>query len=238
MKKAFWGIVVFVLFAGTGPAMAADAQSPSSDSKTYNWTGFYVGLNGGYGWGDTDWSYQPSAPGPQPNHTINGGVIGGTAGANLQLLSSPGGIPALVGGIEADFDWADMGGGTACPNGDFRCKSNIEEISTLRGRIGLAFDRFFIFGTAGLAVGNVNVETVNTAGNSPPSGTPTNGENSWRTGFAVGVGGEYALCNKMSLKLEYLHYDLGSHNYSVDFSTQVRAGERGDLARAGLNYKF
>ena len=230
MKKIFSVIVVLTLIALAVPSMA-------EDKKPYNWTGFYIGINGGYGWGDTNWNDSDAG---KVNHAHHGGMVGGTAGANLQLLASPGGIPAVVGGIETDFDWSDMDGSRYYPTLPIlRAESSIDALATVRGRLGLAFDRLLVFGTGGLAVAKVNIETVYPSGFAvPPSDTPRNGKGKWDTGYVVGAGAEYAFWNNLSLKVEYQYYDLGHRKYKVDFDIPVRAGERGSIVRSGINYKF
>lgn len=229
MKKYIFGFIVLGLIAVTVPSMAAD-------NKPYNWTGFYVGINGGYGWGETNWDYDN---GYKADHHINGGMAGGTAGANLQLFTYQGRMPAIVVGIETDFDWTDFRGSGDCPNPRFRAETSIDALATVRGRLGLAFDRLFIYGTGGLAVGKVDVETVDTLGAAiPPSGTPNNGEDKWRAGYVVGVGAEYAFWHNFSLKIEYQYYDLGKSIHSVDNDIPVSVVERGEIIRSGINYKF
>ena len=99
------------LFAATPAAFAADlpagppAQAPAAYvpvvTPVYNWSGIYIGINGGYGFGSTDWS--PSGfTGPGTFNT-NGGLVGGTAGFNFQSGS-------VVFGIEGDWDWAGIKG--------------------------------------------------------------------------------------------------------------------------------
>ncbi len=222
--------VVLALIAVTVPSMAAD-------NRPNDWTGFYAGINGGYGWGETEWIYSGFTS--RADHHIKGGMVGGTAGANLQVLSSRSGIPAFVGGIETDFDWTDMSGSNPCPNPVFQAKSSLDALATVRGRIGLAFDRLLIYGTGGLAVGKVNVETVDTLGRAiPNSGTPKNGEDKWRVGYVVGFGAEYAFSKNLSIKVENHYYGLGQSIHHVDNNLPVSSGERGTIIRSGINYKF
>jgi len=230
MNRFFFGLIVIGLIATAAPSIAAD-------TSPYNWSGFYVGINGGYGWGKTNWEYING--GAKADHHINGGMAGGTAGANLQIFTYQGGLSAIVAGIETDFDWTDFRGSGDCPNPRFQAKSSIDALATVRGRLGLAFDRLLIYGTGGLALGLVDVNTVDTLGAAiPPSGTPKNGEDKWRTGYVVGAGVEYAFWKNFSLKVEYQYYDLGKSTHKVDNDLPVRVGERGEFIRGGINYKF
>jgi opacity protein-like surface antigen len=72
----------------------------------------------------------------------------------------------------------------------------------------------------------------------PPSNTPVNGETKWVNGWTAGGGMEFALTNQWSAKAEYMYYDLGSTNYSVDGPTLVEVDTRGSTLRVGVNYHF
>src|SRR5580692_246801 len=90
-------------------------------TQTYNWSGFYLGVNGGGGWGDSDSS--------------NGfrGLVGGTVGYNYQASHT-------VFGLESDIDWSDLSHNGNCSA--FSCETRNNWLSTVRGRMGYAFDRF------------------------------------------------------------------------------------------------
>src|SRR6266478_1164896 len=96
----------------------------------YNWTGFYLGINGGGGFGDSDWN------GFAVSNSPSGGMIGGTAGYNWQAAGSP-----WVFGLEGDLDWTNIKGSfvnVACPTG---CQTQNDWLGTVRGRLGYAWDR-------------------------------------------------------------------------------------------------
>ena len=131
------------LIAGIGllalaalPASAADLprgsipyKAPAMGSQ-YNWTGFYLGINGGGAWGNSDWN------GFAVDNSPSGGMIGGTAGYNWQGAGSP-----WVFGLEGDIDWTNIRDrATAC--GAFNCETRNNWLGTVRGRVGYAFDRF------------------------------------------------------------------------------------------------
>src|ERR1700693_320268 len=88
--------------AVASPSFAADLPRPSYKSPVYSpeyaapfsWTGFYVGLNGGYGFGKSNWT---NSTGTSGDFNINGGLAGGTIGYNMQT-------GAWVWGLEADID--------------------------------------------------------------------------------------------------------------------------------------
>ncbi|MDB5602972.1 MAG: outer membrane protein Omp31 [Xanthobacteraceae bacterium] len=101
----------------------------------YNWTGLYVGINGGYGFSDA-----------------SGGLVGGTLGYNWQNGN-------LVFGVEGDLDWTNLKHDNA-----FSTTSN-SWLGTARARVGVAMDRFMPYVTAGAAVGNIDITAPGFAGN-------------------------------------------------------------------------
>ena len=113
----------------------------------YNWTGFYVGINGGGGWGR---STQTDAAGvTSGSYNQSGGLVGGTVGYNWQMTN-------WVLGLEADWDWANIDGSTnpvvcAAPG----CFTDLRSIGTVRPRLGYAWDRWLVYVTGGLAWGDI-----------------------------------------------------------------------------------
>ena len=189
---------------------------PAEVTQAYNWTGFYFGANGGGGWGHSFWSAQPTGVG------LSGGQVGGTAGYNWQ-------IGKAVLGIEGDIDWSGLQGtGTsaACPLG---CTTSDSWLSTVRGRVGYAFDRFMPYVTGGLAVGDIRAATPGLVG-----GTSSN------AGWTIGAGLEVALPGNWSAKAEYLHVDLGNFNCGTGCggapTDNVSLHE--NIFRAGVDYHF
>jgi outer membrane immunogenic protein len=148
MKRLFLALVSFAALTAT--AAAADLPprpAPQQYYKApvvvpaYSWTGFYIGLNGGGGFGNSHWDALGS------NFDISGGLVGGTIGYNYQAGQA-------VFGVEGDIDWADINGSTTsgCPT---TCKTSDSWLSTVRGRLGYAADRFMPFVTGGVAFGDI-----------------------------------------------------------------------------------
>ena len=141
MQRVF--LVLVSVAALTGTAAAADLSRPAPQTyykapvvaPAYNWSGFYLGLNGGGAFGRSTWD-------TTGGFDISGGLVGATVGYNYQFGQA-------VAGVEADIDWADISGSstTNCVTG---CKTSDTWLSTVRGRLGYAADRFmpFITGTA------------------------------------------------------------------------------------------
>jgi outer membrane immunogenic protein len=260
MKKL--GLATTALFMlSAGAVSAADlaarpyTKAPAPVAAVYNWTGFYVGINGGYGWNDSQdvaVSGTPLITAAQPADVPfslrglkpEGGMIGGTVGYNWQFGR------ALV-GIEADFDWADINDArfldlpTAGPLVRTSARQSIDFFGTVRGRLGgLLTDQFLVFVTGGLAYANVksdaNIDEFFGVGRQFRASAE-----GIRYGWTVGAGAEWKFAPNWSLKGEYLYYDLGSYTIrgtqtnpvDADFATYSFT-TRGSVARAGINYQF
>jgi outer membrane immunogenic protein len=217
------GAATFALLATSLAAEAADMPvkgyykgPPRSVVSYYNWTGFYAGINGGYGWGTSDWD-SPATVGSKPK----GGLIGGTVGYNYQT-------GAIVWGVEGDVAYSMIKDSTTCALGP--CEVENKWLGTARGRIGYAFDRWLPYLTAGAAFGDVKATRV---------GVAAGGASDIMAGWTAGVGLEYAFLGNWTAKVEYLYADLGK------FDCGTACGAAADnvtfqtnIIRAGLNYKF
>jgi outer membrane immunogenic protein len=211
------------LGAMPGPGSAADLQrrydpvpkAPAYYAPLYNsWSGFYLGLNGGGGWGRSSWS-------TTNGFDVSGGLIGGTAGYNWQAGS-------FVFGLEGDADWSNIKGRTiiGCPLG---CQTENTWLATVRGRVGYAFDRFMPYITGGVAFGDMRARTPGFAGVS-----------STETGWAVGGGVEFAIYMNWTAKAEYLYVDLGRLDCGLACGAVApnSVAWRSNIARFGVNYRF
>ncbi len=197
---------------GAGMPVKAPAVAPV---PYYNWTGFYLGLNGGGAFGDS--RNHDALRGITTSFPISGGLFGGTAGYNYQIGST-------VLGLEGDVDWAGIrGNGTV---GGVNYRSYLNWISTVRGRVGVAFDRFLPYVTGGAAIGDIK-DTVTTPA-ATFSGTGTS------TGWTVGAGIEYGITPSVSVKAEYLYVDLPS----VSPLPNDKADARTSMVRGGVNWRF
>lgn len=260
MKKAVFASLA--LCACSGAATAADLAvkaKPIAVNPAINWSGFYIGVNGGYGWNDSQdvaVSGTPlivvSQPGTIPFAVTGlkseGFLVGGTVGWNYQFGRG-------VAGIEADFDYADI---KSSRNVDLpviganvrtSASEKIDFFGTLRGRVGgLLTDNFLLYATGGLAYANVQHDgNVNEFFNAPGTGRQfTASSSDLRFGWTVGAGAEWAFTRNWSLKGEYLYYDLGHQTVTGRQSNPVNNVDlatysfttRGNIGRVGLNYKF
>jgi outer membrane immunogenic protein len=215
------GIAVLSLLATSFSARAADVPRPvykavRSVVAYYNWSGFYAGINAGYGFGDSKWDFSTTALNP------SGAMVGGTFGYNYQT-------GALVWGFEADFDWAFGKGSETC--GTFSCETKSSWLGTARGRLGYAIDRWMPYLTGGGAYGHVKALSTD-----PTSLAASKNMLGWTGGGGL----EYAFAGNWTAKIEYLYLDLGSFNCltcaPAASSSNVTFSEH--AIRAGLNYKF
>ena len=189
---------------------------PPAMAPAYNWSGFYLGINGGGGWGHSNWDTSSDRIG------LSGGLVGGTAGYNWQ-------IGRAVLGLEGDIDWANLKGtntSTLCPLG---CSTSDTWLSTVRGRAGYAFGGVLPYVTGGLAVGDIRAATPGFAGATNTS-----------AGWTAGAGVEFALPGNWSAKAEYLYVDLGRFNCGVSCNglPTDNVSMHDNVVRAGVNYRF
>jgi outer membrane immunogenic protein len=221
MRRALLSTISVLAFTVT-TAVAADlpramppAKAPVYAAPIYNWTGFYAGINGGYGWGDSTWDGFASST------DVSGGLVGGTVGYNWQ-------VGALVFGVEGDIAWSDIRGSFTNANCPAGCETRNSWLGTARGRLGYAADRFMPYVTGGAAFGEVKVNPTGFAGTSDT-----------RVGWTVGAGIEAAIARNWTAKLEYLYVDLGDVGCSAlacGLPTNVDA--RFNVVRAGVNLRF
>ena len=229
----------------------------------YNWTGFYIGGNIGYGWGqNTNPSISFVDPAPPvgfdlyfaaggnvfPNLKPAGMIGGGQIGYNWQMNQ-------FVLGAVADFQAADIHASATVavdPPGGLvpslqTLSQRLDFLGTVRGKAGFALNNVMLYGTGGLAYGRV--KSSMTFDVTPGVAILFNGTSSeWRTGWAAGVGGEYGV-GPWSFGLEYLHYDLGRSSVTAIgvpptpaafAGSSLTATQRtaGDIVRATINYRF
>jgi outer membrane immunogenic protein len=214
---------LLAMFVGVTAASAADLprrhampMKAPAYAAPYNWTGAYVGINGGGAWGDANWSALGTG-----DFRTSGGLVGATLGYNWQAGPT-------VFGLETDIDWANIKGSTTNGCGGVTCATKNDWLGTTRGRIGYAFNRFLPFVTGGAAYGDVK---SNFGG--------FTSDNDTRLGWTVGAGLEVGLVGPWSVKAEYLYADLGKSSCpaaSCGAATDVRFTS--NIVRGGLNYRF
>jgi outer membrane immunogenic protein len=229
--------------------VASAADFPATPARVglsapiiFSWTGCYVGAEGGGAWGSSEHVVQSGTIAGTTitgKFDLSGAIAGGTVGCNLQLSN-------FVIGIENDYSWTNkQGSAFNIPPFDPTTTSTTREkwIDTLRGRFGyVPWDRVMVYGTGGIAWAGTSVDVSN-----PAFGLFS--DSKVRTGWVVGVGGEWAAWSApgfdLTFKLEWLHADFDRSQY---FSTPIVVGGAtvvtrdvrltDELVRLGMNVKF
>lgn len=224
-----------VLFSATSASAADLAPRPYTKApppmvaSIYDWTGFYIGASGGYGWGRTRWQFALT-PGVNTNHNADGGFAGGQVGYNWQS-------GAWVFGFEGDAHWADIEGSTLCPNPAFVCGTDVRTLATIRGRIGYAAGPVLFYGTGGGAYADTRYSALI---GGVPGGATSGFYNTDRWGYAAGAGIEWGFAPNWSAKVEYMHYGFDGVTSpagtvgggTADINTRL------DTVKVGVNYRW
>lgn len=251
---------IFSISAAAAADMAVKAQiykaPPPIVAPVYSWTGFYLGVNAGYGWSNRSGDISCIGPTGIPaglgclgdvTETLRpqGALAGGQVGYNWQS-------GMIVWGAEADLQWSGIKNSSsffvpcclpaqANPTAfSSNATQDLRWFGTVRGRLGVAVaERGLLYGTAGLIYGEeaVRYSLIGVATTYAASGSST------RTGWTAGGGFEYAFANNLRGKIEGLYYDMGSE--TISFVSPITAYREsgtfrynGTLVRGGLNWKF
>ncbi len=251
--------------AFTGAAQATDLPMPykarpivAPAPMVYNWTGFYVGVNLGGSWVDTD-----------DNNTFSATIPGG--GTFLATPSTSASFSGIVGGAQIGYNWqmghfvygleVDIDGSSASGNASVGCgiagctvtgTPAVDAFGTIRGRLGYAQDNWLFYGTGGFAWQHItNTVTDTTAAGSATVFNASTVQGGW----VLGAGVETAFAPRWTAGLEYLYIDTGSFtlfNGAVPGSVLGVLGApagttatfndsehvRNNVVRARLNYRF
>lgn len=188
----------------------------------YNWSGLYVGIHGGYAWGELN----SNSFGATGSRDIDGWFGGGQIGWNWQAAGSP-----WVFGIEADVSFGNVEDSVNVV-GVGSLTTEAKTFGTVRGRVGYAADRALFYLTGGFAWvdNNVNMTLVG-FGSFDSSNT--------HVGWTIGGGVEFALADAWTAKVEYLYIDTSSENYFTNLvGTSINLDPDFHTVRLGLNYRF
>ena len=241
MKKLLLGIAGVIALAA--PASAADlaarpyAKAPSMITAVYDWSGFYIGANGGWGSARNCWDFvTPTGAliGAEGCHDATGGTAGGQIGYRWQTGT-------FVVGVEGQGNWADFKGsnGSVLLPGIFTNETKIEAFGLITGQLGYAWNNALLYVKGGAAV---------TANRYRQFFTPTNtlvstGDDDTRWGGVVGVGFEYGFAPNWSAGIEYDHLFMQDKTVNfVDTTGALFSNERirqdVDLVTVRVNYRW
>ena len=226
MKKFLLGTVALVAFAA--PAAAADlaarpyTKAPPMVAAIYDWSGFYIGANGGWGSSRKCWDINNNG-GVLINpiraegcHDATGGVAGGQIGYRWQSA-------AWVFGVEAQGNWADLRGSNTSLffGAPFVNNSKIEAFGLFTGQVGYAWNNALLYVKGGAAVtsdkywGSTNAAIPIIGGPVIAAGTVFDRASEQRWGGVVGVGLEYGFTPNWSVAVEYDHLFMGNRNVTL-----------------------
>ena len=241
MKKILAALTV--LASGTVGASAADmavkARPAPPPVAVYNWTGFYVGLNGGGGSAHKCWdlinnlgvAVVPAVP--EGCHNATGGTIGGQIGYRWQASN-------WVFGLEAQGNWADFtGSNPSLVFADVTDRTKVEAFGLFTGHIGYAFNNVLLYVKGGAAVVSDKYNTYTT---STGVGIDRSSETRW--GGVVGAGVEFGFAPNWSVALEYDHLFMGTRDvtsYLITTGTLSaidRISQDVDIGMVRVNYRF
>jgi outer membrane immunogenic protein len=199
----------------------------------YNWSGFYLGGNLGATFANLSEvatiTGRPLAGTTSPNNSSGSAIVAGVQGGyNWQA-------DRLVVGIEADFDFSSLSAKSPSSS-TTGVKTTWPAVSTIRGRIGGAFDRVLIYGTAGVAFNDMTTKTT-----APGLGTLFNASQ-FNTGWTAGGGIDYAYAPNWIVRAEYLFVDTDlslSGALTGSGGTLTYTGPlKQNIIRTGFNCKF
>jgi outer membrane immunogenic protein len=246
MIKRLVGGIALATLALAGSSNAADlprvAYKAPPPVALFSWTGFYIGVHAGAGWGLKEATFTSAQGRSENQYSISGFLGGAQVGVNYQLGS-------WVMGAEAQFSWSDLDGKDGCapsiPAVLLNCHTKADWLGTAAARLAFAFDRTMVFVKAGGAWVHDKHDVSYFA---PPFNNFHVEETRW--GWMFGTGVEHAFSGNWSAKVEYDYLDFGTRDVNFaglgnlavfnppipDVTTAIR--QRIHLVKFGLNYRF
>ena len=229
MKKLLLTTTALVVLAS--PALAADLAArpytkapPPVMAAIYDWSGFYIGVNGGGGWTHNTWDVVGG--GREGSHDSSGGTIGGQVGYRWQMGQ-------FVFGVEAQGNWADFSGDNQSALFGTRNRTKTDAFGLFTGQVGYAFNNVLVYAKGGAAITS-NTYTITNAATGAFLGSNDN----TRWGGVVGAGLEYGFAPNWSLGVEYDHLFMDRQTVSFSALGSDSIKQDADPFTARLNYRF
>lgn len=227
MKKLMLATTALLTLASA--ASAADmrarmpAKAPPMMAPALNWSGFYVGVMGGYGWSDEARARVGGTVTTATTDELRGGFVGGTLGYNWQMSQ-------IVFGIEADAAWSDMRAADTLLGVTFT--DRIRSFGSVTGRLGfLADPSLLLYAKGGFAWADNRIAAT-------AAGVGF-AESNVHTGWTIGGGAEWMFAPKWSFKVEYMYADYGYENYLGTFAPGgVDLAVTTHTVKGGINFHF
>ena len=229
-KNLLLAAVSLVALGAAAPALAADlaarpyTKAPAMVATIYDWSGFYIGINGGGGSSHATWDFV--GVGREGSHDATGGTVGGQIGYRWQSGQ-------FVFGVEGQGNWADFSGDNTSALFATRNRTKIDAFGLITGQVGYAWNNVLIYVKGGAAVVSDKYEISSTAGALLASTSDT------RWGGTVGAGLEYGFAPNWSVGVEYNHIFLSDKDVTfAGFAGTERIRQDVDMGLVRLNYKF
>ncbi len=198
-------------------------------AQAFDWSGFYAGLQAGYGWGNTEadahWASMLGAW--EDFHYGNRGAVGGFhAGYSID-------VDDIVFGLEADLEATGIHGTGS--NASAIHATDIDWSTSLRARVGFKVsDRSLVYLTGGVTYASVSITQHTLTGLLPYS---THDE--WKAGWTAGAGIEHAITPRITARLEYRYLDLGKISYFDELMAMKATQDLNNHSvRAGFSVRF
>jgi outer membrane immunogenic protein len=236
MKKLMLVTASLVALGAVAPAVAADlaarpyTKAPPMVQALYDWSGFYIGVNGGGGTSRNRWDLVGGLS--EGSHDATGGTVGGQVGYRWQ--TGP-----IVFGVEAQGNWADFSGDNVSLVFPLnRNRTKIDAFGLFTGQVGYAWNNALLYVKGGAAVTDNRYSILTTAGGALIASTD---ETRW--GGTIGAGFEYGFAPNWSVGVEYDHLFMGSSTNNFvgiggGFAGSDNIKQDVDLFTARVNYKF
>jgi len=239
MKRLSLLAVTALTLGAAAPVIAADlparppaySKAPAIIDAAYDWSGFYIGLNGGGATSRFDWIADPFpgfGGGDEGSHNATGGTFGGQFGYRWQMAS-------WVFGLEAQGNWANFSGSNLSQQfANTTNQSKINAFGLFTGQVGYAWDRALVYAKGGAAVTDNRYSSITTGAG---GGFDAVSETRW--GASVGLGLAYAFAPSWSLGFEYNHMFMGNRDVispSGFIANHIK--EDVDLFTARIDYRF
>ncbi|RWX62280.1 porin family protein [Mesorhizobium sp. M4B.F.Ca.ET.089.01.1.1] len=205
---------LLALLSGSAQAADVGADLPMT-APGFDWTGYYAGLQAGYGWGRADMSSSGGAP-FSASPDLDGGFIGGHVAGLWQFDQ------AVLGAV-ADLNYSSVDGAADLGLGD-SAGAELKWFGSVDAKAGYAMDRVLVYGIGGIAFAGIEASR--------------NGVADTRTevGWTLGAGVDYALTDKFVVGAQYRYFDFRSEHFDIpdDRDQDVKLHTLG----VNLSYKF
>jgi outer membrane immunogenic protein len=232
MRKLLLGVVGLAAIGAASPAAAADlaarpyTKAPAMVAAIYDWSGFYIGIDGGGGTSRKCWDINNSAGAVvapafrEGCHDSTGGMVGGQVGYRWQSAN-------WVFGVEGQGDWADFkGSNTSLFAPAITNQTKVDAIGLLTGQVGYAWNNVLWYVKGGAAVADDKYKGL-------IGGIVVDQAKETRWGGAVGTGLEVGFAPNWSVGVEYDHLFMGNRN--ITFATPGGAFTRTDNIRQDVD---